>query len=176
MTVRDLVVRRMSRAVPSIMVALVAAVGVTGLAALATLFGEWVTPSRTSARELAGATLFVIGGYVFSVAAMRTGELSFVAPFRYTSLLVALILGAAIFGEFPAPLTLIGAAIVVATGLFTLYREQRRGTPGCRGRRTPRPPTRPRTAWASGSGSGSNWPDRLPRPSCIRSRAGRSAG
>lgn len=124
-TVRDLVVRRMSRAVPSIMVALVAAVGVTGLAALATLFGEWVTPSRTSAWELAGATLFVIGGYVFSVAAMRTGELSFVAPFRYTSLLVALILGAAIFGEFPAPLTLIGAAIVVATGLFTLYREQR---------------------------------------------------
>ena len=58
---------------------------------------------------------------------MRVGEVSFVAPFRYTSLLVALILGVLVFGELPGALTLTGAAIVVATGLFTLYRERRSG-------------------------------------------------
>jgi S-adenosylmethionine uptake transporter len=63
-------------------------------------------------------------GYVFAVAATRTGDLSFVAPFRYTSLVVALVLGAAVFGTFPDGLTLAGAAIVVGTGLFTLYRER----------------------------------------------------
>ena len=55
---------------------------------------------------------------------MRSGEIGFVAPFRYTSLLVALILGYFVFGDFPKPLTLLGAAIVVAMGLFTLYRER----------------------------------------------------
>ena len=54
---------------------------------------------------------------------MRAGEIGFVAPFRYTSLVVALILGVVIFDEWPNTLTMIGAAVVVATGLFTLYRE-----------------------------------------------------
>jgi len=55
---------------------------------------------------------------------MRQGEIGFVAPFRYTSLVAALILGLVVFGDWPDQLTLIGAAIVVATGLFTLYRER----------------------------------------------------
>jgi S-adenosylmethionine uptake transporter len=54
---------------------------------------------------------------------MRVGEISFVAPFRYTSLIWALILGWVVFGDWPQTITLIGAAIVVASGLFTLYRE-----------------------------------------------------
>ena len=74
--------------------------------------------------QLVGAMIFVIGGYVASVTAMRTGEIGFVAPFRYVSLLVALVLGFAAFGDFPDRITLIGAGIVVATGLFTLYRER----------------------------------------------------
>jgi S-adenosylmethionine uptake transporter len=75
--------------------------------------------------NLAGATVFVIFGYIFSVAAMRVGEIGFVAPFRYASLLTAMILGVVVFGEFPNSLTLVGAGIVVATGIFTLLREQR---------------------------------------------------
>jgi len=58
---------------------------------------------------------------------MRTGEIGFVAPFRYTSLVWSLILGFLAFGEFPDGLTLLGAVIVVATGVFTLYRERVRG-------------------------------------------------
>ncbi len=124
-TLRDLVVRRLSRSVPSLMVSLVAAFGVTLVAGIASLAADWQPLNVKEALHLGGATLFVIFGYIFSVAAMRVGEIGFVAPFRYASLLTALILGVVVFGEFPSALTLIGAGIVVATGIFTLIREQR---------------------------------------------------
>lgn len=62
-------------------------------------------------------------GYLFSVMAMRVGDVSAVAPFRYTGLLWALLLGWAIFDSWPDALTLVGAAIVVAAGVFSLMRE-----------------------------------------------------
>lgn len=130
-TLRDIVVRRLSADVPTVMVALCTSVAVMVAAGFASAFIAWAPVSALVAGQLAGSTLFIMGGYVFSVAAMRVGELSFVAPFRYTSLLVALILGLVVFGDFPTPLTLLGAAIVVATGLFTLWREARlRRAPG----------------------------------------------
>jgi S-adenosylmethionine uptake transporter len=122
-TLRDVAVRRLSRTVPSVFVALVAAVGVTTLGAIGSLFIEWAAFTPKSALQLTGASLFLIIGYICSVAAMRVGEIAFVAPFRYSSLLVALILGVFIFGEWPNALALTGATLVVATGLFTLYRE-----------------------------------------------------
>ena len=124
-TLRDVAVRRMSSHVPSVFVALVAAVGVTSLGAVGSLFIEWQPFTATSALQLTGATGFLIFGYIGSVSAMRIGEIAFVAPFRYTSLLIAVILGIAIFGEWPNLLALIGAFVVVATGLFTLYRESK---------------------------------------------------
>ena len=124
-TVRDLAARRMSHDVPSTLAAVIAAAGVTLMAMLGLPFETWVTVDAPQLGLLAGAAVFIIGGYVFSVAAMRVGEIGFVAPFRYTSLVVALLLGFAVFGEMPKALTLIGAGIVVAMGLFTLYREQR---------------------------------------------------
>ncbi len=122
-TVRDLAVRRMSRDVPSVFVALMAAVGVTCLGAVGSVFTPWQPFSATSALQLLGATGFLIFGYIASVNAMRFGEIAYVAPFRYTSLLVALCLGVFVFDEWPNALALLGAGVVVATGLFTLYRE-----------------------------------------------------
>ncbi|MBI1417847.1 MAG: EamA family transporter [Limimaricola sp.] len=124
-TVRDLAARRMTRSVPSILVALVAAAGVTLFAAVGSAFIDWAPVTPRAGWQLAGASAFVIGGYITSVGAMRVGEIGFVAPFRYASLLVALVLGLVLFGDWPDGLTLAGAALVVATGLFTLYRERR---------------------------------------------------
>lgn len=124
-TLRDLAVRRMSVQVPVVFVALIAAIGVTALGAIGSLFITWQPMSGTSAMQIGGATICLIFGYIFSVSAMRSGEISFVAPFRYTSLLVALILGMMVFDEWPNVLTVLGASIVVATGLFTLWRERR---------------------------------------------------
>ena len=122
---------------PSLTVALVASAGVTLFGGLGTLTGDWAPVTPGVALALAGATGFVILGYVCSVLVMRSGDLGFVAPFRYTGLLWALALGYAVFGHWPEPLTLLGAAIVAATGIFTLYRERavaRRAITGLRTR------------------------------------------
>ena len=107
------------------MIAVVAAVGVTVGVGIASAFTEWAPVNSTSALHLFGATTFIIGGYLFSVMAMRAGEISFVAPFRYSSLIVALVVGYLVFNDWPDGPTIVGAVIVVATGLFTFYREQR---------------------------------------------------
>jgi S-adenosylmethionine uptake transporter len=70
--------------------------------------------------------VFILAGYYLSVQVMRVGDVSFVAPFRYTSLLWALVLGVVVFGELPDGLTLIGASLVVASGVFTLIRTRKR--------------------------------------------------
>jgi len=124
-TLRDLTVRRMSAGVPSISVALVTAVAVMLAAGLGTLTEPWAPVSRSSTSLIAAAVVFIIGGSMFSVMVMRVGEIAFVTPFRYTSLLWALALGWLVFGDWPDVLTLAGSAIVVATGVFTLYRERR---------------------------------------------------
>ncbi len=124
-TVRDLAARRLSAEVPSMLVALVASLGVTVSFGAVSVLDSWVAPSPLAWAQLGGAAVFVIGGYVFSVMTMRLGDIAAVTPFRYTSLLWALLLGLVVFGEWPDRLTLTGAAIVVATGVFTLMREAR---------------------------------------------------
>lgn len=71
------------------------------------------------------ATLFGVLGYYSITAAMRLGEVGAVTPFRYTRLLFAVILGMAIFGERPDAITLLGGAIIVASGLYTILRSAR---------------------------------------------------
>lgn len=123
-TVRDLAARRLSPDVPSMTVALGTAIIVGLFSAAGSLFVDWEPVSSRQWGYLTGAVLMVLGGYIFSVMAMRVGEIGAVAPFRYASLLVALITGYFVFGDWPDDLTLIGASIVVATGLFTLWRER----------------------------------------------------
>jgi drug/metabolite transporter (DMT)-like permease len=123
-TVRDLATRRIGPGVPSLTVALAAAVGVTIFGITGSVAEGWAPVGLAAALQLAGATLFVTLGYLCSVMVMRTGELGFVAPFRYTSLIWALVLGLVVFGDWPDLLTLAGATVVTATGLFTLYRER----------------------------------------------------
>ncbi len=124
-TLRDLAARKMTRSVPTIRVALHAVIGVALFMAALSIGRDWAPVSQKAGLQLAGASFFVIGGYIFSVATMRVGEIGFVAPFRYSSLLVALILGYLIFGDWPDTLMLIGSAIIVAAGLFTFYRTSK---------------------------------------------------
>ncbi|MEP5630250.1 MAG: DMT family transporter [Tateyamaria sp.] len=123
-TVRDLATKRLSPDVPSMTVTLVASLTVTVCAGLASSVGDWAPVTPRLGLLITGASFFIIGGYFFSVRVMRVGEISFIAPFRYTGLIWALLLGWLAFGDWPSPVTLLGASIVVATGLFTLYRER----------------------------------------------------
>lgn len=125
-TIRDLVTRRLSPEVPSLVVALVSAIGVALLGLVLSLFAPWEPVAPGQGGLILAASGFVLGGYLFSIMAMRVGEVSAVTPFRYTALVWGLLLGFAVFDEWPAPMTLAGAALIAATGLYTLLREGRR--------------------------------------------------
>lgn len=75
---------------------------------------------------VAAAAVFVLLGYLFSVMVMRQGDVGFVAPFRYSSLIWALGLGWVVFDEWPDSLTMLGAVLIVGAGLFTLFRARAR--------------------------------------------------
>lgn len=123
--VRDLVTRGMSRALPSVMVALSAAVTVLGLGLVGTAVQGWQPVAPVDLLRLVGAAVALIIGYLTVVMTMRVGEISFIAPFRYMALLWAIVLGWLAFGQLPDAFTLFGAGLVVATGIFTFWRERR---------------------------------------------------
>lgn len=124
-TARDLSTRRIGSDVPSMTVTLAAAVAVTMFAAVGSLTVEMRPMTTQLAMLIVLSAVFVFGGYYFSVRVMRVGDIGFIAPFRYSALVFALILGYVVFGDWPDAVTLLGAAIVVGTGLFTLYRARR---------------------------------------------------
>jgi len=74
---------------------------------------------------IAAALGIGVFAYYGIVAAMRVGEVSFVTPFRYSRMVFALVIGVAVFGERPDGPTLIGAGIIIASGLYTLFRERK---------------------------------------------------
>ena len=112
-----------------VFVSTLAVAAVAGVLALAT---EMRTVSWEHLARLATSAMFLLVGTQFAVKTMRIGEIGFVQPFRYTLLVWAVLLGIFMFDEWPDIWTLAGGAIVVATGLFTFYRERRlaRGTGG----------------------------------------------
>ena len=125
-TAREMFTRRFSAEVPSMAVAVITALSVCAFGGIATLVtGEWAPVEPRAGALVAIAAVFIIGGYVFSIMVMRVGEIGFVAPFRYTMLIWALVLGWLVFEDWPNVFTQAGAVIVVATGVFTLYRERK---------------------------------------------------
>jgi drug/metabolite transporter (DMT)-like permease len=61
---------------------------------------------------------------------MRHGEMTLVAPFRYSGLLFALFIGYAVWGDVPNALAWCGIALLMASGLYVLHNEKRRSRAG----------------------------------------------
>ncbi|MGL3605229.1 DMT family transporter [Rhizobium sp. G187] len=124
---RDLVTRRIDRTVSSLTVTLFTAASISIAGLLITpLFGGWQPVSAWTLGKLAIASVFLFAGYQAVIMAMRVGEISFIAPFRYTSLLWAVALGMLFFDEVPDIWMVIGATVVIGSGLYTFYRENKR--------------------------------------------------
>ncbi|ABV92019.1 protein of unknown function DUF6 transmembrane [Dinoroseobacter shibae DFL 12 = DSM 16493] len=123
-TFRDLSTRRISPEIPAVLLGLVMAVFVLVSSGVLSLLTPWQPVTVRGALLLFGAGVFIASGYIFAALAMRHGEIGFVTPFRYMALVWAVLLGFFVFGEWPDALTWAGALLVVATGLYTLYREQ----------------------------------------------------
>jgi drug/metabolite transporter (DMT)-like permease len=74
---------------------------------------------------MAAALGFGVLAYYAIVAAMRMGDVAVITPFRYSRLVFALIFGVLFFGERPDAATLAGSALIVASGIYTFWREAR---------------------------------------------------
>src|SRR5690606_37681297 len=73
---------------------------------------------------LAGAAALLLVGYQFIIMSMREGDISFIAPFRYTALLWSIFFGFLVFGDIPDTAMIAGSCVIVCSGLYSLYREQ----------------------------------------------------
>jgi len=121
---RDLSTRRISSDVPSIFISAATAIAITLVGgALVVPLGGWQPMTLETFARLAGASVLLLVGYQTIVNAMRIGEISFIAPFRYTSLIWAMTIGFLAFGEVPDFWMAVGVAIIVASGLYAFSRE-----------------------------------------------------
>ena len=125
LTVREISTRKLKSEVPTITVVLSTAVGSTLFAGIMMIGSEWDTVSAVSWLLILGAAVAILIATLLSVMAMRIGEIGFVSPFRYTSMLGAIGLGILIFGDWPDQPTLVGTVIIVSTGIYTFHREQK---------------------------------------------------
>ncbi|WP_246026795.1 DMT family transporter [Paracoccus luteus] len=123
--VRDMATRGFTPAMRSGTIAFYAALSVTLAAPLMPADGGWRWPTGAETAGVGLAVTFLTVGYLTAVAAMRVGDVGFVSPFRYTSLVWAIALGMIVFGEWPDRLTWIGAALVVGAGIYSILREAR---------------------------------------------------
>ena len=123
-TIREIATRKLSADLPSLPVALATAIAIGGLGAVMLPAVEWAPVSASALSLICGASLAIIGGYLFSVMTIRIGDIGFVAPFRYTAMVWALILGLLMFGEIPDMPTITGTVIIILTGLYSLHRER----------------------------------------------------
>ncbi|WP_278877043.1 DMT family transporter [Paracoccus yeei] len=122
--VRDIATRYFSRQVGSGTIAFHAALAVMLSGFVLGVGEDWRMPNLPEAALLLLSAGFLTVGYLTAVATMRVGEISFVAPFRYTSLVWAILLGLALFGEWPDGWTWVGSALVVGAGLYAILRER----------------------------------------------------
>lgn len=127
LAVRDLATRIVPANVSSFQLSFMAFVTLIPVAGLLSLFSPapLVVPDGAQWAMLAGAVGLGTLAYYAIVAAMRVGEVSFVTPFRYSRLLFALAVGVVVFGERPDTAMLIGSAIIVGSGIYTVWRERK---------------------------------------------------
>jgi drug/metabolite transporter (DMT)-like permease len=124
--VRDLATRKIPPGVPSLFISAITApaIALTG-AVLVVPMGGWQPVATLDVVYLLAAALLLLVNYQFITMAVRVGEISFVAPFRYTNLPLAMVLGLFVFAEVPDVFMIAGAAVIVGSGLYALHRERR---------------------------------------------------
>ena len=96
-------------------------------ALLLCISGGATAPSALGYGLLLAALAIGVSAYYALTLAMRLGDVAVVTPFRYVRLVFALAIGVTVFNEQPDAWTLIGAAIIILSGLYTFFRERQLG-------------------------------------------------
>jgi drug/metabolite transporter (DMT)-like permease len=121
---RDIATRRVPAHVPTLYLSTLTAgaIALTG-GGLIHPMGGWQPVGIGPVLIMALAAGLLLVGYHFIIMAMREGEISFVSPFRYSSLLWAILLSTVVFNEAPDSYTIAGSILVVGSGIYMVYRE-----------------------------------------------------
>jgi drug/metabolite transporter (DMT)-like permease len=117
---RDFTTRLIDVRVPSILITLSTAVAVTLLSGAWGLGHAWQPITGPQFGLLAAASVLLSIGYYLLTVSMRAGEMSVVAPFRYSGLLFALVLGYLVWGDVPNALASFGIVLLVGAGIAVL--------------------------------------------------------
>ena len=123
-TLRDAITRRLDRSVPSLFVAFVSAIPILLFGGAMTVTTGWTPISWSMGMIVLVAAIAITCGYSFAVMAMRNGDISFVAPFRYTGMIWAILFGFLLFGNLPDQMTILGSCIVIGMGGYAFHRER----------------------------------------------------
>ena len=126
LALRDVVTRDMATEIPTLTVTFYAclAMGSAGFIAYP-FFGPPIVPTTYEAIILICAAIIGLTGYFLLVLATRKGDVSVIAPFRYSRLLFSLGLASLILGEKLTLPILLGGLLVVSSGIYTFGRERR---------------------------------------------------
>ncbi|RWR10221.1 DMT family transporter [Paenirhodobacter populi] len=91
---------------------------------LATIFMGWVMPTPFQLLLLVGCGFFGGMAQILITLSLRHAHASLLAPFEYSTMVWSILIGIILLDQSPAPSTIIGAVVVAAAGLFTIWRER----------------------------------------------------
>lgn len=125
LTARDLGTRMLPKDISTPFVSAWALVFLSILGVLITPFtGAWEPISGSNLILVAGISIFVVFAFIFINEALRVGEVSAIAPFRYTRMVFALLIAMLFLGERPDMITWLGIALIVGSGIYAFLRER----------------------------------------------------
>ena len=122
-TTRDLLSRKLSVDVPTLIPTVSASLGVLLFSILLITKTAFQPLDLQNSFFILAAAFFIIFGYYTAVLVMRSGEISFISPFRYTAVLFALMLGFVFFDEQPDGTAFLGMTIVIISGIALMIRN-----------------------------------------------------
>ncbi|MFK7791786.1 MAG: DMT family transporter [Devosiaceae bacterium] len=122
--IRDMATRSIDPRLPAVSINLVTCAAVMLMGVVLSLFQDWVSPTPQGLMLLGLSACFLTLGYLAVTVAMRSGDVSVTSPFRYSIVLWALLIDALVFGNRPDLTMIIGMSIVVASGIYMIFREQ----------------------------------------------------
>ena len=122
-TTRDLLSRKLSVDVPTLIPTVSASLGVLVFSILLITNTAFQPLDLQNSFFILAAAFFIIFGYYTAVLVMRSGEISFISPFRYAAVLFALMLGFVFFDEQPEGIAFLGMTIVIISGIALMIRN-----------------------------------------------------
>jgi drug/metabolite transporter (DMT)-like permease len=120
---RDIVTRKMGTGGESTLAIMLISTSVVTIAGLLTIPFGWVPLEIADLGLVIASALLVAFAQALMIESFRLGEVGLVAPFKYTSLVWAVLLGLLVWGDLPDAWTWVGSTLVVGSGLYIWHRE-----------------------------------------------------